>query len=89
MQRLCATRYSQLAVAGAQTGVGAKEHVLQGVLRILTSGKHLPRVREQPPSVPVVDRPERLVLAGPEHRDELLVGPQSQKRRPDTGSGGG
>jgi hypothetical protein len=71
----------QFAVAGAQPRVCAKEHILERVLGVLAPGEHLPRVRKQPGPVPVVNRAEGLVLAGPEQRDELLVGAQPQKRR--------
>jgi len=67
----------QLAVAGTQPRVCAQKHVLEGVLGVLTFGEHLPCVGKQPRPVTVVDRPERLVLASPEHRDELLVGAQT------------
>jgi hypothetical protein len=41
--------------------------------------KHLPRVGEQPLSVAVVDYAEGLVVAGPEQRDELLVGAEAKE----------
>ena len=47
------------------------------------AGEHLARIGEQPLPVAVVDDPEGLVVPGPEQRDELLVGPQPEQRRPD------
>ena len=85
MQRLCATRYSHARSATsrpsvAQRVVRAQEHVLQDVLGVgPRAAEHLARVGEEPRAVAVVDRPEGLVVAGSEERDELLVGAQSQQ----------
>ena len=70
------------AVVGAQGAVGAHEHVLQHVLGVLARAgrEHLAHVGEQPLAVAVVDDAERLVVAGAEQRDELLVGAQAQQR---------
>ena len=75
---------SQLAVVGAQARSrrgrrcpGARPRRPGG------AGQHLARVGEQPLAVAVVDHPERLVVAGPEQRHELLVGAQPKERRPD------
>ena len=73
----------QIAVAGPKAGVGADEHLLEGVLGVLAARQHLPRVGEQPLVVAVVDRAERLVVAGPEQRHELLIRAQAQKRCPE------
>jgi hypothetical protein len=74
----------ELAVVGAQTGVGADEDLLNGVLSVLgRAGQHLARVREQPLAVAVVDHPEGILVAGSEKRHELLVGPDAQERSAD------
>jgi hypothetical protein len=71
----------QLGVAGAQAGVRANEHLLESVLGIRSrAGQHLPRVREQPLSIPIVDRLECLVVPGAKELDQLLVGAQTQQR---------
>jgi hypothetical protein len=75
----CAQR--QLTRIGAQTGVGADEDFLNGVLSILGRAcQHLARVRKQPLPVAIVDDPERVLVAGSEQRHELLVGPDAQER---------
>ena len=80
MQRLWATRYSHArSVTGpvvvAQRAVGAQEDVLQDVLGVRArAAQHLARVGEQALAVAVVDGPERVVVAHPEERDELVVG---------------
>ena len=69
------------ALAGPQRRVGAQEDVLQRVLGILArSAQHLTGVGEQPLAVAIVDRPERVVVAAAEERDELLVRPQARLR---------
>ena len=72
-----------MALVGAQGAVGAHEHVLQHVLGVLTRtcAQHLAHVREQPLAITVVDRAERLVAAGPEQREQLLVRTQPEQRR--------
>jgi hypothetical protein len=72
-----------VAVVGAQCPVGADEDVLQHVLRIVTrtGAQHLAHVGEQPLAVAVVDGAERLVVTGPEERDQLLVRAEPQQRR--------
>ena len=69
----------QLAVIGPQAGVGADEDVLERVLGVLPDRQHLAGVREQPLPVAVVDHAERLVVARPEQRHELLVGAQPKE----------
>ena len=72
----CAER--QLTVRGAQARVSAHEDVLQRVLGVLPRARqHLPRVREQPLPVAVVDDAERLLVTVAEQRHELFVGAQS------------
>jgi hypothetical protein len=70
----------ELLVGGAKPGVGAHEHVLEGVLSILAPGEHLARVCEQPLVVALMDGPEGLVVAGAEERHELLVGAEAEQR---------
>jgi hypothetical protein len=68
-------------VVVAQGTVGAQEDVLQDVLGIRAGGaEHLARVGQQALAIAVVDRPERVVVAHPEERYQLIVGPQSQQR---------
>ena len=64
----------------AQRSVGTHEHVLQDVLGVLarTAPEHLAHVREQPLAVAVVDHAERLVVAGAEQRQQLVVGANPQ-----------
>ena len=71
------------ALVGAQRAVGADEHVLENVLGVLprASAQHLAHVREQPLAVAIVDRVERLVAAGPEQSQQLLIGAKAQQRR--------
>ena len=71
-----------LALVGAQRAVGADEHVLHHVLGVLAraGGEHLAHVGEQPLAVAVVDRAERVVAAGAEQGEQLLVGAQPQQR---------
>ena len=71
----------KLAAVSAQAGVGPHEDVLQRVLGVLAMRQHLARVGEQPLPVAVVNHPEGVVVAGPEHCDELLVGAEAKKRR--------
>jgi hypothetical protein len=66
----------QLPVTRAEPRVRAKEHVLQGILGVLPAGQHLPGIREQASSVPIVNCTKCLVVPGSEHRDELLIGAQ-------------
>jgi hypothetical protein len=73
----------QLTIAGSKPRVGPDEHVLERVLGILAAREHLARVRQQALVVPIVDRSERFVVAGPEQRDELLVGAEAKQRRPE------
>jgi hypothetical protein len=69
------------AVVLAQGAVGAQEHVLQGVLGVGPRARqHLARVGEQPLAVAVVDDAERVVVAHPEQRDQLVVAAQAQER---------
>jgi hypothetical protein len=64
----------ELAVVGAQAGVGTNEYLLQRVLGVLgRAGEHLARVCEQSLAVPVMDDPERLLIPRAEQRYELLV----------------
>ena len=72
-----------VALVGAQRAVGADEDVLQHVLGVLAraGAQHLAHVGEQPLAVAVVDDAERLVAAGAEQREQLLVGAQAQQRR--------
>ena len=71
-----------LALVGAQRAVGAHEDVLQHVLGVLARvpREHLAHVGEQALAVAVVEHAERLVGAGAEQGDELLVGAQAQER---------
>jgi SAM-dependent methyltransferase len=67
-----------VAVAGAQTRVGADENVLERVLDIgCAAGQHLAHVRQQARAVAVVDDAEGLLVALPEQRHELLVGAET------------
>ena len=72
-----------VAVVGAQRAVGAHEDVLQHVLGVLAraGAQHLAHVGEQPLAVAVVDDAERLLAAGAEQRQQLLVRAQAQQRR--------
>jgi hypothetical protein len=72
-----------VAPVGAQRSVGADEDVLQHVLGVLARSRaqHLTHIGEQPLAVAVVDHPERLVAAGPEQREQLLVRTQTEQRR--------
>ena len=63
----------KIPIAGSQAGVGAHKNVLKGVLGILPTGQHLPRIGEQPLAIPVVNDPECLVVAGAEQGYELFV----------------
>jgi hypothetical protein len=45
--------------------------------------EHLPRICEQPLPVAVVDDPEGVVMTGTEQRDQLFVGTETKKWRPD------
>ncbi len=75
------------ALAGAQRAVGAHEHVLGDVLGILArAAEHLQRVGVQVRVVAVVDRPEGIVVARAEARDELFVRAQPHQR--GCGAGG-
>jgi len=75
---------AERAIVRPQARIGAHEDVLQCVLGILAgAGEHLPRVREQPRPVAVVDHAERLLLTLAEQRHELFVGAQPQQGRPD------
>ena len=78
-----------LARVGAQRAVGAHEHVLQHVLGVLAraGAQHLAHVREQALAIAVVDGAERVVAAAAEQREQLLVRPQPQQRRPERESG--
>ncbi len=74
----------ELAFIRAQAVVRAHEDLLDGVLGILAGPvEHLARVREQPRPVAVMDHAERIVVACPEQRHELLVGADPQQRRAD------
>ena len=71
-------------LVGAQRAVRPQEDVLEHVLGVAArAAEHLARVGEQPLAVPIVDRPERVVVAGPEQRDELVVGAQRQQSTGD------
>jgi len=82
----------QLLVGGPQTRIRANEHVLEGVLGILATRQHLPRIGEQALVVALVDGPEGLVVAGAEESYELIVGAEPQQRHahddPRLGQGG-
>ena len=71
------------AAVAAQRAEGAHEHVLQHVLGVLArvAREHLAHVGEQPLAIAVVQHAERVVGAGAEQRDELLVGAQAEERR--------
>ena len=71
------------AAVAAQRAERAHEHVLQHVLGVLArvAGEHLAHVGEQALAVAVVQHAERLVGAGAEEGDELLVGAEPQERR--------
>jgi hypothetical protein len=74
----------ELAVVGAQAGVGTNEYLLQRILGVLgRAGEHLARVREQSLAVPIMDDPERLLVPRAKQRYELLVRTKAQKRRAD------
>ena len=67
-----------VAIARPQPGIRPHEHVLQCILGVLPGpGQHLPGVGEQPLAIAVVDHPEGIVMARPEKRHELIVGPQA------------
>jgi hypothetical protein len=66
----------QLSVTRAEPRVRAQEHVLHGILGVLPAGQHLPGIREQASSVPIVNCTKCLLVPGSEHRDELLIGAQ-------------
>jgi hypothetical protein len=70
-----------LAVVVAQRAIRAHEDILQHVLRVLARAgrEHLAHVGEQALPVAVVQDPEGLVVAGPERRDQLVVGTQTQQ----------
>ena len=69
-------------VVDAQGVVGAQEDVLEGVLGVgARAREHLADVGEEPLAVAVVDDAERLVVARPEERDELLVAAQLEQGR--------
>jgi hypothetical protein len=65
-----------LVLARAQVGVSPHKDVLEGVLGILPSGKHLPRVGEQPLVVALVNYREGVFTTGSEERQELVIGPE-------------
>jgi hypothetical protein len=73
----------ELTVVRAQPRIRSHEDVLQGVLGVLAVSEHLPRVREQPLPVAVVNHPEGVIVAGSEQRHELLVGTQTEEWRPE------
>jgi hypothetical protein len=69
-------------VVGPHGAVGAQEDVLQRVLGVgARAGQHRAHVGEEALPVTVVDDPEGFVVAGPEERHELVVGPQPEERR--------
>jgi hypothetical protein len=74
----------ELAIAGPQPPVGAHEHLLHGVLGVDRGARqHLPRIGEHPLAIAIVDDPERVLVAGSEQRDELLVGADPEQRATD------
>ena len=74
---------------GPQRPERAHEDVLQHVLGVLARPRreHLADVGEQPLAVAVVEDVERLVRAGPEQREQLVVRPQSQQWKRDREAG--
>jgi hypothetical protein len=76
-------------VARPQPGVGADEYVLERVLGVLTPREHLARVGEQPLVIALVDRAERLLVAGAKQRDQLVVRTKTKQRGPDRDPGPG
>jgi hypothetical protein len=77
----------ETSVGCPESRVGAYENVLERVFGILATGQHLPGIGEQTPVVAIVDRPERLLVPGPEQRHELVVGTEAQQRGSDRGPG--
>ena len=73
--------HGDLAVAGAQGAVGAQEDVLHDVLGLGVPAQHVAHVGEQALVVAVVEHAERVLAAGAEEREQLLVGAQPQQRR--------
>ena len=69
-------------IVGPHGAVGTQEDVLQRVLGVgARAGQHLPHISEQALPVTIVDDPKGLVVAGPEQRHQLVVGPQPKERR--------
>ena len=59
--------------------MGANEDVLEGVLGVgAGSAEHLGGIRQQADAVAVVNRAKRVVGAGAEECDELVVGVEAQ-----------
>ncbi len=69
----------ELLVGGPQPGIGANEDILEGVLGVLAAREHLAGIREQTLVIALVDRPECLVVPGPEQRHQLLIGAEAQE----------
>ena len=81
--------HGDLAVAGAQGAVGAEEDVLHDVLGLGVPAQHVAHVGEQALVVAVVHHAERVLAAGAEEGEQLLVGPQAQQRRGEWSGGAG
>ena len=81
--------HGDVALAGAQGAVGAQEDVLHDVLGLGVPAQHVAHVGEQALVVAVVERAERVLAAGAEEREQLLVGAQAQQRRGQWARGAG
>jgi hypothetical protein len=75
-------------IAPAQRAVGRGEAVLERVLGLVAAAEHVPAEGEQAEVVAVVDRLERVVVAGPHPSDQALVAhrPQRPPARPAAGA---
>jgi hypothetical protein len=65
--------HGQLPVVCVQRSVGSDERVLEHILGVVAAREEMPGVPLQPLVVTVVEDLERLVVASPEERDQLLV----------------
>jgi hypothetical protein len=74
---------SKVSIGRAQPGVCAHEHILEGVLSILSPRQHLPGVSEQSLVVAVVDYAERLFVPGAEESHQLFIRAKPQQWRTD------
>jgi hypothetical protein len=70
-----------LTLVGEHRPVGVDEDLLQDVFGVLGRAQHLAAEAKQAALVAVDDRLEGAGVAGPRHRDQLLVALQFQQRR--------